>query len=375
MDVQNSLAQLRAKRGLGASQLAAAAGISRQTVYAIESGTYVPNTAVSLKLARVLDTTVEEIFQLEPEVQSAAETAEVIVLVGGPEAMPVGQPLRLCSVNGHVVAVAPEAGAWGLPPTDAVLLAPIHSGKRHANAKVRIVGNGWNNPGRILLAGCDPSASILAAALQRQSCDLVIAYQNSSRSLELLDEGLVHIAGTHLAENVSGKNSLSPITKMFARNSVAVISYAIWQEGLVVAPGNPKKISGITDLGRKNIRIANREPGAGCRILLDELLHEHGIAAGQVKGYERVALGQLPAARLVQSGEVDCCISTQASARALGMDFIPLAQKPYRLVVRRKQLDLPPIHTLIETLGRASFRREVEACIGYDMRTAGELLT
>jgi molybdate-binding protein/DNA-binding XRE family transcriptional regulator len=374
MDVQNSLAQLRAKRGLGASQLAAATGISRQTVYAIEAGTYVPNTAVSLKLARVLDTTVEEIFQLEPEEQATAETAEAIVLADGTESMPAGQPLRLCGVNGHVVAVAPEAGAWGLPPTDAVLLAPIRRGKHHSNAKVRIVANGWNNPGRILIAGCDPSASILANALQRQGCDLVIAYQNSSRSLELLDEGLVHIAGTHLGDGVSGKNSLSPITKMFPRNSVAVISYAIWQEGLVVAQGNPKKISGISDLGRKNVRIANREPGAGCRILLDELLQENGLAASQVKGYERVALGQLPAARLVQSGEVDCCISTQAGARALGLDFIPLAQKPYRLVVRRKQLDLPPIQTLIETLGRASFRREVEACIGYDMRTAGERL-
>jgi molybdate-binding protein/DNA-binding XRE family transcriptional regulator len=374
MDVQNSLAQLRAKRGFGASQLAAAIGISRAMVYAIEAGTYVPNTAVSLKLARILDTTVEEIFQLDPEDKATAETAEAIVL-GDPESMPPGQPLRLCSVNGHVIAVTPETGACGLPPTDAILLAPIPGGKkRHVNAKVRIVGTGWDNPGRILIAGCDPSASILANALQRQSCDLVIAYENSSRSLELLQDGLVHVAGTHLEEKVSGNNATSPITTMFVRNSVAVISYAIWQEGLVVAPGNPKKISGISDLVRKNVRIANREPGAGCRILLDDLLQEHGIAAAQVKGYERVVLGQLPAARLVQSGEVDCCLSTQAGARALGLDFISLAQKPYRLVVRRKQLDLAPIQTLIETLGRASFRREVEACIGYDMRTAGERL-
>lgn len=374
MDVQNSLAQLRAKRGFGALQLAAAIGISRAMVYAIEAGTYVPNTAVSLKLARILDTTVEEIFQLAPEDKVTAETAEAIVL-GNPESMPSGQPLRLCSVNGHVIAVIPEAGGCGLPPTDAILLEPVHGGKkRHVNAKVRIVGTGWDNPGRILIAGCDPSASILANALQRQGCDLVVAYENSSRALKLLHDGLVHVAGTHIEEKVSGKNATSPVTTMFVRNSVAVISYAIWQEGLVVAPGNPKKISGISDLVRKNVRIANREPGAGCRILLDDLLQEHSITAAQVKGYERVVLGQLPTARLVQSREVDCCLSTQAAARALGLDFIPLAQKPYRLVVRRKHLDLAPIQTLIETLGRASFRREVEACIGYDMRTAGDRL-
>ncbi len=103
-------------------------------------------------------------------------------------------------------------------------------------------------------------------------------------------------------------------------------------------------------------------------------MHLHGIAPSQVKGYERITLGHLPAARLVQSGDVDCCISTQAGARALGLDFIPLTQKPYHLVVRRKQLDLPPVQTLLETLGRVSFRREVEACVGYDMRTAGERL-
>ena len=87
------------------------------------------------------------------------------------------------------------------------------------------------------------------------------------------------------------------------------------------------------------------------------------LPSSQVKGYERITLGQLPAARLVQSGEVDCCISTQAGARVLGLDFVPLAEKPYHLVLRRTHLELPAVQLLIETLGRASFRREVEAAL------------
>ncbi len=373
MDVQNNLARLRAKRGLGAAQLAAEVGVSRQTIYAIEAGTYVPNTTVSLKLSRILETTVEEIFQLEPENEVTEEIAEARLL-GDPESMLAGQPLRLCKVNEHLVAVPPESGRWGLPPTDAVLLAPIRGSKRNSNAKVQIFGNGWKNPARILIAGCDPSASILQSSLQRQGCELVIVYENSSRALELLQEGMVHVAGTHLVDKVTGKTDLLPITKLFPRNSVAVVSYAMWQEGLVVAQGNPKRIAGVTDIARKDVKITNRELGAGCRRLLDDLMQQHGIAISQVKGYERVTLGHLPAARLVQSGEVDCCISTQAGARALGLDFIPLAQKPYHLVIRRKQLDLPPVQMLLETLGRASFRREVEASVGYDMRTAGDRL-
>jgi molybdate-binding protein/DNA-binding XRE family transcriptional regulator len=373
VEVQSNLAQIRAKRAISAIQLAAEAGLSRQTIHSIESGLYVPNTVVSLKLARILDTTVEELFQLEVPAKTIEETAEVHLL-GGTASFPKGQPLRLATVNEHLVAVAPDPASWGLQPTDAVYLEPCHSGKGRANAKVRLLNENWKNPGRILLAGCDPSASLLAHALERQGYELVIAYENSSRALDLLHEGLVHVAGTHLAEKAGDKTDLLPITKMFPRSSIAVLFYAKWQEGLVVAEGNPKKITGIADLVRKNVQITNREPGAGCRRLLDDLLKAHGIESSRVKGYDRSTLGQLPAARLVQSGEVDCCIGTQAAALTLGLTFLPLAEKPYLLVLRRAHLALPPVEALVGMLGRAAFRREVEACVGYDMRVAGNRL-
>ena len=371
IEVQTNLAQLRAKRAISAMHLAAEAGVSRQTIHAIESGLYVPNTAVSLKLARILDTTVEELFQLEPAPEVIEETAEVFIL-GEAASLPKGQPLRLVTVNDHLVAVAPDPTSWGLQPTDAVLLAPIRGGKGNANAKVRLLGNSWKNPGRILLAGCDPSASLLAHSLERQGFELIISYENSSRALDLLQDGMVHVAGTHLAEKAIDKADLLPISKMFPRNSIAVLSFAMWKEGLIVAQENPKKITGIKDLLRKDIHITNREPGAGCRRLLDDLLKKNGIACEKVKGYERITHGQLPAARLVQSGEVDCCISTQAAALTLGLTFLPLAEKPYLFVLRRTHLTLPPIEALISALGRSAFRREVEACVGYDMRQAGD---
>lgn len=370
-EVQNSLALLRTKRGLGAAQLAAQVGVSRQTIYAIEAGTYVPNTAVSLKLAHALDVTVEEIFQIEVEARVSDDIVDAVVL-GDIESMEPGQPLRLCNVGSHTVAVAPEPGGLGLSPSDGVLLTPIHGAKLHSNAKVQVLSEEWKKPNRILISGCDPSVSILAHALQKQGFELVIAYENSSRSLELLQDKVVHIAGTHLSDKVEGKTDLLPITTMFGRNSVVVISYAVWQEGLITAPGNPKNISAISDLAKENIQIANREPGAGCRRLLDDLLQNDKINGAHVKGYDRVVVGHLPAARMVRSGEVDCCISTEAVARALGLHFIPLVQKPYQLVIRRAQLSLPPIQALIETLGRSSFRREVESCTGYMMRTAGD---
>lgn len=371
VEIRNNLSELRSRRGLSATQLAATIGVSRQTVYAIEAGTYVPNTTVSLKLARLLEVTVEELFHIEQdELKPLDETIEAVVL-SGDEPMSEGQPLRLCMVNGQAVAVPPEDGGCGLAPSDGVLLESVRGRKQSASARVQCFSENWKDSDRILIAGCDPGASILAMALQRLGCELLVAYKSSSRALELLREGLVHVAGTHLVDKVTGQTDLLPITKMFPRNSVAVISYAIWQEGLVVALGNPKRLFGVADLARKDVRITNCEPGAGCRRLLDGLLHKHGIATSQVNGYDRVTQGHLPAARLVQSGEVDCCVSTQAGARALGLDFVPLAEKPYHLVLRRKHLTLPPVQKLIETLERSQFRREVEASVGYDMRTAG----
>jgi putative molybdopterin biosynthesis protein len=372
-EVINHLAQMRARRGLGAAHLAEKIGISRQTIYAIESGLYIPNTTVSLKLARILETTVEELFEIKPEDRGPDQMADAVVL-GNLEKMAPGLPLRLCDVDGHLVAVAPEPGGWGLPSSDALLLSALQGTRRFANAKVQILGDSWRKTPRILIAGCDPSAAILAHNLQAQGCELVIAYENSTRSLQLLHNNFVHIAGTHLEEKLPGKNDLSAVTKLFSRNSVVIISYAVWQEGLVTAPGNPKQIYGIPDLARKDIQISNREPGAGCRRLLDDMLRKYDISPGQVKGYDRATAGHLPASRLVRNGDVDCCISTQAVARTLGLEFIPLVEKPYHLVIRRKYLNLPPVQTLIETLARASFRREVEACTGYNMRTSGDFL-
>lgn len=370
MEVRSRLAQLRTQRGIKAAELAGQIGITRQTIYAIEAGTYVPNTAVSLRLAQILDTTVEELFQIEPE-EPMPEEVLVATVLAKAETLEAGQPLRVCRVGRSIIAVDPDSSGWGLPPSDGVLLDPVRKGRRYPTARVRALNDKSRTASRLLIAGCDPSVSILGQSLQAHGCELVVVYENSSRALELLRDDLVHIAGTHLVDKTTGETDLRPITRMFSRNSVVVISYAIWEEGLVIAQGNPKRISQVTDLARSDVRFTNRESGAGCRRLLDDLLSKSRISPKQVNGYDRITAGHLPAARLVKSAEVDCCISTRAVARALALDFVPLAQKPYHLVLRRSRLKEPSVQLLLETLGRASFRREVESCTGYDMRTAG----
>jgi len=55
----------RTRRGLTQAELAEQVGVSRQTIYALETKDYVPSTALALKLARVFDTSVEALFALE----------------------------------------------------------------------------------------------------------------------------------------------------------------------------------------------------------------------------------------------------------------------------------------------------------------------
>jgi len=151
-----------------------------------------------------------------------------------------------------------------------------------------------------------------------------------------------------------------------------VFSFAIWEQGLVIARGNPKMIRGVGDLAHRNVTIVNREFGAGSRRLLDATLGAAGIATRAVRGYDREAPGHLAAAWQVKTGAVDCCIATKAAARMFGLEFLPLATERYDLAIRRRDLDLPAVVKLLEVLGRADFRREVEKFGGYDTRGGGD---
>ncbi len=240
---------------------------------------------------------------------------------------------------------------------------------------MEVLGDNWKFDNRVLMAGCDPGASVLVRHLRRQGVELVVSYQNSSRSLELLREGVIHIAGTHIRAEQTGEFNLPKIHKMFGKeDKVAVFSFALWEEGIAVAPGNPKQIRRIDDLARRDIRISNRELGAGSRVLLDALLARAGITGDMVSGYDKIALGHLPSARQVQMGRADCCMNTSAAARVFGLDLVALVSERYDLVLYKKHLKLPQIQAVLETLARASFRHELESLGGYDMTTAGDRL-
>ena len=369
-EIENRLTRLRDLRGFSAAQLARLTGVSRQTVYAIEAGSYVPNTALALKLARALETTVEELFALAGEAPAPELRTETATLLPGSDPLQPGQPVQLCRVEKRLLASAPSPVRWYFPSSDAVIAGRDAAPGGKSRVQVFQAEQDFRN--RILVAGCDPAISVLARSVHAAGVELVLAHRNSSQALQLLRDGYVHVAGTHLRDDATGESNIGAIDRLFPRRSVAIISFAVWEEGVVTARGNPKSIRGIEDFARPGVTIVNREVGAGSRNLLDSNLKRLGIPRGKVKGYEREVQGHLPAAWRVQTGTADACIATRAAARAFGLDFLPLVSERYDLAIRREHLDSPGIEALLDTLSRSSFRRELESLGGYDTRAAGQ---
>src|SRR5271168_3232346 len=128
--IENNLAGIRQKRGLSAAWLAQAVGVSRQTVYAMEAGSYVPNTAVALRLARVLEVDVTDLFMLADEDPAVAERSEQVTLLPYGVAAHAGQPVQLCRVNKRMMASAPSPMPWYFPASDAAVMdAPGRAAK------------------------------------------------------------------------------------------------------------------------------------------------------------------------------------------------------------------------------------------------------
>jgi putative molybdopterin biosynthesis protein len=204
--------------------------------------------------------------------------------------------------------------------------------------------------------------------------EVVSASASSKLALSWLKEGIAHIAGSHLEDPETGEFNLPYLRQHFPNEDLAVITFARWEEGLVVAPANPKRISKIEHLANRSVRFVNREAGSGARALADRLLREAHLAPSRVRGYQVEAYGHLAAAYAVHAGDADCCIATRSAAQAFGLDFVPLKSERYDLVMRRRMVQLPAVQAFLDVLQRVALRRQLEVFAGYDTTQTGTVL-
>ena len=368
----------RQARGLSQQQLAGVAGVTRQAVSAVESGHSDPSLRVALGLARALGMTVEELFG--PGEPGDPVLARPIAPVSTP-----GSRVALATVGDTFVALPLDAdlaarlgfgaaggltvrgggtqGTQGAQGAQGTQGAQGISGVSGVQVAVRPIG-----PPRptVVVAGCDPALPLLETPLALLDPPLAFAWWpcGSAEALRLAAAGLVHAAGVHRV-GPGEDDDASGIP-----GGAEVVGFASWREGLVVRPG--AEVRGLDDVARQGLRLVNREPGAQARTLLDRERLRLGLKPSQLPGYDSVAAGHLQVAAAIVGGLADAGVSSEPAALAYGLDFIPLAEERFDLLLPSKHAASREVQGLLKVLTSPWLLAQLASLPGYDAARCGE---
>lgn len=251
----------------------------------------------------------------------------------------------------------------GLPPHEPVtaeLLRPLSSIKN----TVVVVGSH------------DNTLDILADQIRfgHKNLTLSSSHVGSMGGLMAIKKRVCHLAGSHLLDTQDGSYNISYVRKYLPGIGVKLVNLVLRDQGLIVLPGNPKAISGIEDLGRKDITFINRQAGSGTRILLDFRLTQMGIDPSCVNGYENEEFTHMSVAVAVLSGAVDVALGIYAAAKALNLDFIPVVTEQYDLIIPEIFYESENIRILLETINSPEFKKRVQALGGYSTKKTGQII-
>jgi len=359
------LKEIRRARGMSQGRLAELVGVKRQAIYDIESGKYVPNTVLALRLAHRLGCGVEDLFFEE----SADE--ERAVTLAERQGRPGGRVI-VAKVRGRLVGYplsGRDAFNEGFKAADGLL--------EGEGGAVRLLRPESALERTVLLLGCDPAFSILGSHVSRRSPEarLHCRFASSRRALQGLAAGHAHLAGTHLHNTDASEEANVGLARQCMGSSPAwVVAFSFMEEGLMVARGNPLGIRTVADLAGEGVRMVNREEGAALRALLDDRLERAGVPAEAVRGYFEEVSTHLQGARSVACGFADAALGLRAVAEACGLGFVPLETARCDLVVPEDLKDHPAVKIMLDTLQTRSLREELVSLPGYEASRTGDVV-
>lgn len=203
---------------------------------------------------------------------------------------------------------------------------------------------------------------------------LASANVGSQGGLVALRRGEAHLAGSHLLNPDTGEYNLSYIRQYMPGIPVKVVALVGREQGLLIKRGNPTGIKGLEDLTRIDVRFVNRQRGAGTRVLLDYHLKLMTMDPERIVGYTQEEYTHLGVAAAIASGRADCGLGIAAAAQALDLEFIPLFQERYDLVIPKQFAELDLLAPLFELLNDRRFREAVAQLKGYDVSPMGTVI-
>jgi putative molybdopterin biosynthesis protein len=235
-------------------------------------------------------------------------------------------------------------------------------------------------PGTLSLAGSDdPALENLPDALRAEAGSplLFLATVGSLAGLAALAAGRADVAACAHVLPPSGEPDLGHIPRHLPGRPAVVVTLFGRELGLLVWTGNPRKVEGVQDLGRRGLRFVNRQPGSATRAFSDDALAAARVERGTVVGYREEVSTQWAVGLRVLRGEADVGMATRAVAAALSLGFVPLARERFDLVIPKDTFFRPPMQTLLEAIRSERFRQGLERLGGYDWtrtgRVAGEV--
>jgi len=226
----------------------------------------------------------------------------------------------------------------------------------------------------VIVASHDLALNMLVSRLRHKNPEIKInvTYAGSLGGLIALQEGRADLAGIHLLDEETGEYNYPYIRHLLPGREVAIVHLAYRIQGLMVAAGNPKHIKGIEDLMRPEVILVNRQKGSGTRILLDQELRKLGMATSEVKGYDREVDTHLAVARGIAQGDADVGLGIEAAARAGHIDFLPLCQEKYDLVIPIENYRNKKLAPLLKVIASEDFQKAVTEAGGYDTAQTGK---
>lgn len=363
------LREARTARGLTQAGLAEAVGVSRQSLVAIESGRSEPSVGLALRLARMLEGSVEALFG------ASHETSQIEVFPARPPS-PVTRGAKRHAVGfvrDRWVAhpLRDEMPETAMQSADAVS-SRLTARRRRGPIEVELLRTPEELRDNVLLTGCAPALGLLAARLNRTMGPgrFVWLPQSSRAALRSLADGETHVSGIHMGPASSADANIDAVRDVLPGHAVWLITLTAW-ETVLAFRATDTPIRSVSDLARSRVRIATREPGSGARSVLERHLASAGIAPRKRLRDAPLATGHLEVARLVATGVADTGVTLSSTARAHGLECIPLETERFDLVIPAEAMQDPRITRMLDTLTHVGFRTEITSLGGHDVRQAG----
>jgi putative molybdopterin biosynthesis protein len=216
---------------------------------------------------------------------------------------------------------------------------------------------------------------LLEWALRDSGSGLASLPEGSESGLRRLARGDVQAAAIHLhrLEGDDDSANADTVANTPGLHDVVLIAFARREQGLLVAPGNPLKLSDIASVAATRARMALRPNGAGAQLLLLALLARAGIAAEALNAVKPPCPTGPDIAQAVRTQRADCGIATRAVALSSGLDFIPLTWEHFDMALRQRDYFMPGLQALFGFLRTSAFRERAAELQGYDVAQTGQV--